>query len=156
MRYKTFLFCILFTSIFVFSACIFNSELESTPEPEVQEQVISDELEMQEVSIPDEAIVPLTDESLIKKALVEKDGLDPDGFEVIINKRDGRYVSGGVQPIPMGPGGGYFFAVRQDDTWLVPASGNGTISCEAIEPYDFPVEMIPECWDSASQITVKR
>ncbi|HUV46856.1 MAG TPA: hypothetical protein VMW29_01860 [Candidatus Bathyarchaeia archaeon] len=85
------------------------------------------------------------DVELIRQAFAAKYGHDVSEVEVEISKKFDPYVSGGV--IFSGEmGGGWFLAYKQEGEWIIVADGNGTIPCEAIEPYDFPADMAPECY----------
>ncbi|OGC51677.1 hypothetical protein A2982_03325 [candidate division WWE3 bacterium RIFCSPLOWO2_01_FULL_39_13] len=53
-------------------------------------------------------------------------------------------------------GGGSFLATKTDDTWKIVADGNGVIMCDLIEPYNFPVSVVPECYDQALEKIVER
>lgn len=94
----------------------------------------------------------------IKQALIKKNNWAKDmSLEVTINKREGIYVSGSVREKNTETGGGYFFAVKDEDIWVIVADGNGIISCESVDLYpEYPTSLIPECWDNASQNLIKR
>ena len=77
-------------------------------------------------------------------------------MEIIVSEVDGDYASGGSRPKDGLAGGGYFFAAETDDGWVIAADGNGNILCSDIEPYDFPPDMIPECWNDVNMALVER
>ena len=52
-------------------------------------------------------------------------------------------------------GGGWFLAYKNPDGWIIVDDGNGTISCETIAPYNFPVDMVPECVDKNGNLIKK-
>lgn len=73
---------------------------------------------------------------------------DMDTLEIKISKVEGDFVSGGIGPVGGGPGGGYFFAAKnQSAEWVIAADGNGAIMCDDIQTYNFPTDMIPVCYD---------
>lgn len=47
-------------------------------------------------------------------------------------------------------------AAKVNGTWKLIWDGNGTISCASIDPYNFPVSMVPECWNETTGKSVKR
>ncbi len=98
-----------------------------------------------------------TDEEMIKEALVTKHNWETEEVKISIAKNDGQYATGGVgSKTPQG-GGGIWFAARVDDTWQIVWDGNGAIVCEDLADYpDFPVDLIPECYDSSINKTVRR
>jgi len=53
-------------------------------------------------------------------------------------------------------GGGWFLAAEVGGEWVIIDDGNGTVSCEKIEPYNFPVNLVSECWSETTQEIVYR
>lgn len=53
-------------------------------------------------------------------------------------------------------GGGMWLAYRDNEDWRIVYDGNGTVPCSAIDQYDFPISMAPECWDEVNQVLVTR
>jgi len=104
---------------------------------------------------PTPTISKESDNELIKKALFQKNNWpDDESLTFTVSTNDGKYASGGVSAQG---GGGYFFAAKVNDKWEIVADGNGTISCSDMAKYpDFPKTLIPECYDSSTQKTVKR
>lgn len=97
------------------------------------------------------------DSALIKEALVKKHNWNINEIEVTVSKNDGIYASGGVEEKNSQVGGGYFFAVKDAGIWKIVADGNGTIDCENLVPYpDYPISLIPECYNMKTGKTVKR
>lgn len=89
------------------------------------------------------------DAQKIKEALIGK-GLDLTGMKVEITKHMGRYIGGYVVPVSEPAGGGYVFAVKEDNKVTVVADGNGVITCEMLKDYpDYPTHLISECVDEA-------
>ncbi len=43
-------------------------------------------------------------------------------------------------------GGGMFLAVKDQGTWDVVVDGHGVYECNFVEPYDFPQEMVEDCY----------
>ncbi|MDP6561720.1 MAG: hypothetical protein QF793_02225 [Candidatus Peribacteraceae bacterium] len=66
--------------------------------------------------------------------------------ELTIEKRQqvDRFMSGRVT-IGNGPGGGVFYAVKQNDLWIIAAHGNGLPECSELDPYGFPAEIAEVC-----------
>jgi len=74
---------------------------------------------------------------------------------VVVGESTGEYAKGTVSFLGE-IGGGWFLAAKTEEGWVVVADGNGTVMCEDIADYDFPVAMVPECWDEATQTLVER
>jgi len=85
----------------------------------------------------------------------EKFGEDPSDINIEINKNTGTHVQGLVN-IRGEIGGGWFLAAKVDGEWVIAADGNGVVMCDLIEPYDFPSDLAPECWDEETQAVIFR
>lgn len=102
-----------------------------------------------------------SDLDLIKKAFAQKYDKPIADVEVTIGKKEEfpmkglNYASGSVK-FAGEMGGGWWLAVQEGQIWKIVADGNGTVPCEAIEPYDFPKDMVPECYDAARGKLVRR
>jgi hypothetical protein len=102
---------------------------------------------------------PVADESqviiaAIKKELVTKHGPDAASLNVTVSKIEGEYAKG----LASGQGGGgIWFAAKLDGIWTLVWDGNGIITCNDVSPYPgFPADMIPQCWDTATDKIVTR
>ncbi len=89
----------------------------------------------------------------IKQQIVAKRGGDASGLTISVSKIEGNFAQGGATEQG---GGGMWFAAKVNGSWKLAWDGNGTIGCEDIAPYNFPISMIPECWSNASQKLIKR
>ena len=97
------------------------------------------------------------DTSVIKDAFLAKypDWANEE-LDIRVNKQYGDHASGNVNFVGADAGGGYFFAAKTADGWVIAADGNGEIRCDEIDPYNFPSDMIPECADIANNTMVDR
>ena len=86
----------------------------------------------------------VSDEEGIREAMAEKHGKEIGDVIITVSKNDGVYAQGGVR-FEGEMGGGWWLAYKEGGEWVIVQDGNGTMSCETIEPYDFPVSMVPEC-----------
>jgi hypothetical protein len=86
-----------------------------------------------------------SDIELIREALATRHGKSFE--ETIVNIDEIRlpYANGGVK-FEGEMGGAWFLAYKGAEGWLIAEDGNGTITCELVEPYNFPVDMVPECF----------
>lgn len=89
----------------------------------------------------------------IKAGLVAEHGSDAVNMTITVSKIVGNFAQGGASAEG---GGGMWFAAKVGGVWKLAWDGNGTISCTSINPYNFPVSMIPECWNDATQKSVTR
>jgi hypothetical protein len=102
-------------------------------------------------SVVDEESVLL---AAIKAALIAKHGSDAGLLNITVSKIEGVYAQGGASAQG---GGAMWFAAKVNGEWKLVWDGNGQINCSDIAPYpDFPIGMIPECWNTVTQKIVKR
>lgn len=86
---------------------------------------------------------------LIKEALASRHGKPLGETIVTVSKMSEPYAQGGIR-FEGEIGGGMWLAFKQGDDWIIVYDGHGTISCGVVDPYGFPAEMVPECWDESS------
>ncbi len=97
-----------------------------------------------------------SDNELIKQVLFKKNNWPENDKDFVfqISTNDGKYASGTVTN---NGGGGYFYAVKDDTNWVIVTDGNGMIECSSLTKYpDYPVTLIPECYDPETEIIIKR
>lgn len=103
--------------------------------------------------------IPTVDEAsvlryVIKKYIALKHKSDENSLTITVSKIEGNYAQGSVSEEG---GGGMWFAEKNEGAWMLVWDGNGTIECSTFKLYpNFPTSMIPECYDSSKQETVKR
>lgn len=95
------------------------------------------------------------DQEKITQAMATRHGKSPAEVELTVTTNTGAHAMGGVK-FTGEMGGGWWLAAKENGTWIIVADGNGTVPCEAIEPYNFPVTMVPECFREATGELVKR
>ena len=119
---------------------------------------------LQMTTTPMESVSPIqtpipspsvSDLDAIHQAFAQKYGKNVNDMTVTISKNTGVYASGGVT-FAGEMGGGWFLAAKVGTSWKIVADGNGTIPCEAIAPYNFPTDMVPECWNQTTQKLIQR
>ncbi len=91
----------------------------------------------------------------VKAGLVAEHGPDASSMNVTVSKIQGNFAQGGAID-PGSVGGGMWLAAKTGGIWKLVWDGNGTISCEITDPYNFPVSMLPECWNEATGKIVVR
>jgi hypothetical protein len=97
----------------------------------------------------------VSDLELIKEALAEKHSKPLEETTVTIDENTGTYANGGVK-FEGEIGGAWWLAYHDASGWIIVADGNGTVLCSDIEPYNFPVDMVPECWDETTSTLITR
>ena len=87
-------------------------------------------------------------EDLIRQALAEKHGKTIDQVEISMDQETDDHVRGNVTFLPAGEmsNSGYFLAAKVSGEWKIVIDGHGVISCSLVIPYNFPQDMIEDCW----------
>lgn len=100
---------------------------------------------------------PKTESDLeqIKKALAKKYSKLVNEVTVTIDQSTATHAAGGVA-FAEEVGGGWWLAYKDTSSWIIVDDGNGTVSCQKIEPYNFPTSMAPECWNEATNTLITR
>lgn len=88
----------------------------------------------------------ISTQEILKKLFAEKYDKDISDITVTIVRETERHALGGVKfsTDPQAEGG-MFLAAKDNDIWRITYDGNGQIDCSAVEPYNFPADMAPEC-----------
>lgn len=130
---------------------------EAEPGAEEAEEAALPEAEIPDATEPTEPgdAVVLTEE-MVANLLAAEHSVDVATIEVTISDARDEFASGSSSLVGGGPGGGYWYAVLVGDGWMIAADGNGVILCSEIAPYDFPIDMISECYDEATKQNVVR
>lgn len=106
------------------------------------------------ISVPTN--LPVTsDIELVRTAMAKKHNKPVADTEISISKNNGTHIWGSVK-FAGDMGGGWFLAAKQSGNWIIVDDGNGTIECSVIAPYNFPVDMVPECYNSVTDQIIKR
>jgi len=95
-----------------------------------------------------------SDLELIREAMAARHGKSVADTTVNISKLNAPYASGGVK-FAGEIAGAWLLAYKTNDGWVIVEDGNGTVTCELIEPYNFPVDMVPECWSETDGLVVR-
>jgi len=80
----------------------------------------------------------------IKNAVFEKTGLTNENADVTVNDFSSNHAKGGIKE-KEAISGAYFIAAKVDNKWVCVYDGQSYPTCEQIESYNFPTEMVPEC-----------
>lgn len=87
----------------------------------------------------------------IKQAVYKKTGLNSTVADVTVSEYTSNFARGGVKE-KEAVGGAYFIAAKVDDKWICVYDGQSQPNCEQIEPYNFPVSMVPECLNESNKV----
>lgn len=88
------------------------------------------------------------DTAALKTAVSKKTGIPEANIAFSISKNTGKYATGNVNTKGEEIGGGYWLAVKTEAGWLIVYDGQAQPECSKVDPYDFPVDMVPECYDA--------
>lgn len=91
----------------------------------------------------------------VHQSLLEKNESFPPGLKVFLSRTTTGYASGSYQTTePLESG--WWLAANQGEGWLVVVSGQANILCRYLDGYDFPVSIVPECYDETSGNVIDR
>lgn len=97
-----------------------------------------------------------SDADKIRQALANKYGKTIGETEISISKNTGTHANGSVR-FTGEMGGGMWLAYNNGVNWVITYDGHGTIPCSAVDdPYNFPTDMSPECWDETTDTLIAR
>jgi hypothetical protein len=103
---------------------------------------ISEEITAQQEYIPTDDITDESgnslDEDEIRAARAASLGTDVSNLTIVVGQITGSHARGGDEH-------GYFLAARVDGHWQIVADGQGGLDCQAVNEYEFPDAMVPEC-----------
>lgn len=91
----------------------------------------------------------------IREVFAEKYSKPLDEVIVNISENTGTHATGGVS-FAGEMGGAMWLAYNDGEKWILVHDGHGTIPCSAVDPYNFPTDMVPECWDEATSTLITR
>ena len=125
-----------------------ESEDEKNNEDELADEAKEDEdIEAEEGNKEDEEGL----EMALKEAFSDRYSRIIDDINIRIDKAGAKHVFGSVSFVGE-MGGGWFLAYKDDTDWMIVDDGNGTIDCDVIAPYDFPVDVVGECVDESGEV----
>lgn len=101
---------------------------------------------------------PIVDEkeilvAAVRAGLVSEHGQSANSMNITVSKIEGNFAQGSASEEG---GGAMWLAAKVGAEWKLVWDGNGTISCEKTDPYDFPVSLVPECWNEATGKLIRR
>lgn len=142
-----------------------NLKPASSPEPAVTTQPVGQPLSEPSIEPsvlptivpspkPSPSVKTKSDLDAIKEAFSKKYNKPLSDVNITISKNNGIHASGGVK-FGGEMGGGWWLAYNDNGNWMIVQDGNGTVTCEIIEPYNFPTDMVPECVTQAGKL-IKR
>ncbi len=91
----------------------------------------------------------ISDLEQIKLLFSEKYDKPLEEVTVNISENTGTYATGGVK-FEGEIGGAMWLAYNDGEEWMIVHDGHGTIPCESVETYNFPTNIVPECWDEGA------
>lgn len=133
------------------------NKLPENPPPAIKTPAVLTE-EPAPTAPPTQAIATVapsvSDIEQIREAMAAKHSRPVADVHLTVSENSGTHARGGVK-FGDDMAGGWFLAAKNGDNWVIVQDGNGTISCELVEPYDFPVSMVEECVDAGGNLIVR-
>lgn len=118
---------------------------EVTPTEVEEEEAVPAEVEEEEEAL---------DEAFIKAAVLERVGLEEEEVEFTITTNTGTHAKGNIREVEA-VGGGYWLAAKAEGEWVAVYDGQAHPTCEEIEPYDFPTDLVEECLDDEGNVVTR-
>ena len=97
-----------------------------------------------------------TDAELITEALADSFKMKAEDIQVTVERDSTADYATGYVNVGEGDEGGIYFAAKIDGEWEIAHNGTGIIECQQIEDYDFPVGLIPRCFDQTTGQNIDR
>lgn len=91
----------------------------------------------------------------ITKALALKHNKSVNETRISVSQNTGTHATGSVS-FEGEAGGGMWLATTEQGIWTIVFDGNGVVPCADIAPYNFPVDMVPTCFDEGVGDIVNR
>jgi hypothetical protein len=115
--------------------------MAATTEVQPTEQPVQDPSPEETDQVDDDA-------SALRTALAAHFGVSPDEVAFVITEQTEEHATGGLP-------GGYFLAARKEGAWVIVYDGQATPGCDEIAPYNFPLDMVPECLDGENNLVIR-
>lgn len=97
-----------------------------------------------------------SDYDLLKKAVSEKTGIPINKIVLEISENTGKHAKGLISEKDEQFGGGYWLALKTDGRWTIVYDGQNTPECAVVDPSGFPIQMVPECYDSSGNVITRK
>ncbi len=91
----------------------------------------------------------LSDEELIRQALLAKLGWEEDELEFSIGDNTGSLARGALNFVGEMQGAAWFAGKNDTGNWVVAYIGQGVPLCSEIQAFNFPADWISHCLDSS-------
>jgi|GEM_PF-912572 len=102
---------------------------------------------------PTQPAPPLTDEALIKQALLAKMGWNEADLEFSMGENTGQFARGSAKNRNEINGGAWFAAKDSQGKWVIAYFGHGVPMCSEVDPFNIPTNWIPHCMDASGAAT---
>lgn len=96
-----------------------------------------------------EAEFTIADAQGIQSAFADIYHKNIEDITIKVNDYTAMHARGTVQ-FEGEPGGGMFLAVKDQGAWDIVVDGNGVYECRFVEPYNFPEEMVKDCYEPSN------
>jgi len=93
----------------------------------------------------------LTDEAVIKQALLAKLGWSEAELEFTLSQNTGQHAQGSVKNVNETGGAAWFAERNNAGQWVIAYIGHGVPSCSEIQPFNFPAGWL-SCSDASGNI----
>ncbi|MFZ5438077.1 MAG: hypothetical protein ACOZAK_03425 [Patescibacteria group bacterium] len=92
----------------------------------------------------------------VREKLAESFKMDLAEVQITAEAESSLEFMTGFVNVGEGDKGGIYFAAKTADGWQIAHNGVGLIYCEIVDKYNFPVGMIPKCYDAVTGTSKER
>ncbi len=127
-----------------------NSDGTTTEEKEVVPQVgkpVADDFSQPLTEMALKSGLTDADLQAVRQKLAEGFGMDLAEVQITAESESNPDFMTGYVNVGEGESGGIYFAAKTASGWEVAYNGVGLVYCEIIDQYNFPVGMVPKCYD---------
>lgn len=76
-------------------------------------------------------------------------------IDVTISQKTDTFAKGTVSTKGEETGGGYYLAFKDKGNWYIAYDGQVNPECSQVNPFGFPVSMVPECLDASGNVVTR-
>ncbi len=92
----------------------------------------------------------------VREKLAESFKMDLAEIQITAEAESSLEFMTGFVNVGEGDKGGIYFAAKTTDGWQIAHNGVGLVYCEIVDKYNFPVGMIPKCYDAVTGMSKER
>jgi len=142
---------IILLSTIILSACSLNINVNQDPTPTpVPSNPTVQPTQPGETLTPTETVAPISIEDQLTTFFCNKFNKPASEANLTVSQNTSTHATGGIS-FQGEIAGAMWLAHNDNGIWIVDYDGNGTIPCQDVEPHNYPLSILTECWDDTTQ-----